>query len=296
MSQQGIEVFLAVARTGSISGAARALYLTQPAVSRHIRQLEGELGCPLLVRSKGVRRTELTRQGEAFVQVARKWRALWQETREVAGRDWGERLCVTSVGSVSTYLLPPAFRTFRERRPDCALEFHNYHSLEAYHHVESGLMDLALVSDDMYAKGVETIPAFREPMVLVTAGTEGEAEAVHPAQLDPRREIRLPWNPEYDLWHDFWFSASVRPWVILDQMTLLEDVFSWGESWAVMPLSAARAVTARQRAVLRPLEEGPPDRIIYYLQGERRKPELTTLFLACVKQALERYPEIECFL
>ena len=43
MTQQGIEVFLAVARLGSISAAAQALYITQPAVSRHLKSLEDAL-------------------------------------------------------------------------------------------------------------------------------------------------------------------------------------------------------------------------------------------------------------
>ena len=50
MTQQGIEVFLAVARLGSVSAAAQALYITQPAVSRHLRALEETLGCALVVQ------------------------------------------------------------------------------------------------------------------------------------------------------------------------------------------------------------------------------------------------------
>lgn len=51
MTHQEIGVFLAVVRTGSMSGAVQALYITQPAVGRHIRTLERELGCPLLTRA-----------------------------------------------------------------------------------------------------------------------------------------------------------------------------------------------------------------------------------------------------
>ena len=50
MNQQGIEVFLAVARLGSVSAAAQALYITQPAVSRHLRTLEDGMGCSLVIR------------------------------------------------------------------------------------------------------------------------------------------------------------------------------------------------------------------------------------------------------
>lgn len=60
-------------------------------------------------------------------------------------------------------------------------------------------MDVALISDNMHHTQVETIPAFRTPMVLISGtGSKLPAE-VHPSQLDPAKELRLPWNPEYDL-------------------------------------------------------------------------------------------------
>ena len=72
MTQQTIEAFLAVVRTGSLSGAAQSLYITQPAVSRHLRALERELDCTLLLRQRGRRQVELTEQGRDFVRVAEK--------------------------------------------------------------------------------------------------------------------------------------------------------------------------------------------------------------------------------
>ena len=166
MTQQGIEVFLAVARLGSVSAAAQALYITQPAVSRHLRALEETLGCALVVRGRGRRQVELTDRGRDFVRVAEKWRLLWQEAREVAGRDPAQTLRVASVGSLSTYLLPPVFREFLS--PGRTLTFHHYHSREAYDYVAQGLADIALISDHMYHPQVETIPVFRSAMVLVT--------------------------------------------------------------------------------------------------------------------------------
>lgn len=298
MTQQEIEAFLAVVRMGSVSGAAQAMYITQPAVSRHIRALERELGCPLLVRGRGQRQVELTDQGRDFVDVAEKWRLVWREAREVASRDRAKTLNVASVGSVSTFLLPPVFRDFLEEKSGRALTFHNYHSQEAYDYVAEGLADIALISDDQYHPQVETIPAFREPMVLVTGPDSPLPPSVHPSQLDPARELRLPWNPEYDLWHSFWFSSGAQPRAVLDQMSLLEDFFSWGwaDSWAVAPTTVALGLQRRQRAQLRRLEDGPPDEIIYYLLGRRRKAELTRAFLACLDRELERHPHVESYL
>ena len=79
-----IEAFLKITETGSFSAAAEALYVTQPALGRRIRAMEEELGYPLFVRGKGLRKVELTRQGHAFIGIAHRWQALWNETREAA--------------------------------------------------------------------------------------------------------------------------------------------------------------------------------------------------------------------
>lgn len=298
MTQQGIEVFLAVARLGSVSAAAQALYITQPAVSRHLRTLEEDLGCPLVSRGRGKRRVELTDRGRDFVQVAEKWRVLWQETREAASQNRTQVLRVASVGSLAAYLLPPVFRDFLA--PGRALAFHNYHSREAYDYVAQGLVDIALISDHMYHPQVETIPVFRSPMVLVTAPGLDWPETIHPSALDPAKELRLPWNPEYDLWHSFWFSPAASPRAVLDQMSLLEDFFSWRDlwpdSWAIAPAVAAVPLARKLGLTIRSLENGPASEIIYYLQGPRRKEVLLQVFLDCLERELERRSEVESLL
>ncbi len=300
MTHQDIEVFLAAVRTGSLSGAAQTLYITQPAVSRHIRSLEQELGCVLLVRRRGRRQIELTEQGQDFVHVAEKWQQVWQEARDVVRRDRDRTLRVGSVGSVSTYLLPAVFRTFLEESPTRALTFHSCHSWEAYRYMAEGTLDIALISDDMFYPQVETIPAYREPMVLAAGQGCDLPPRVHPSALDPSRELRLPWNPEFDLWHSFWFSGGAQPRAVLDQMSLLEQFFSWqdgwADSWAVTPMSAALSMRRRVNIRILELEESPPEERIFYLLGPRPKQELTQAFLECLRRELDRLPHMRVYL
>ena len=296
MTQQEIQVFLAVAKMGNVSAAARSLYITQPAVSRHIRSLEAEMGCQLFERGRGRRQAELTAKGKDFIEVAHKWNLLWQETREIASREHQAILNLSSVGSVSSYLLPEVIRHFLEQNPNWRLTFHNYHSQESYDYIDQGLIDLAIISDDMYHPNVETIPAFREPMVLVASPESSFPDMVHPAQLDPSMELRCPWNPEYDLWHSFWFKSSAAPRAQLDQMSMLENFLLWADSWAIVPLSVGHAIREKCPVNLYRIDHGPPDRIIYYLLGRRRKKELTASFLSCMDTELKRCTEIESFL
>ncbi|WP_170116539.1 LysR family transcriptional regulator [Devosia submarina] len=70
--------FLAVAEAGSITGAATALFVTQPTLTFNMRKLEENLGVPLLVRtSRGV---ELTEYGETLYQNGRLMRRLYDNT------------------------------------------------------------------------------------------------------------------------------------------------------------------------------------------------------------------------
>ena len=74
-----LRYFLAVAREGNIAGAAAFLHLTQPTLSRQIRDLEEELGQTLLVRkSHGV---ALTAEGMLFRKRARRYSPWWTRPR-----------------------------------------------------------------------------------------------------------------------------------------------------------------------------------------------------------------------
>ena len=299
MTLQEIEVFLTVVRTGNVSAAAQALYITQPAVSRHMNALERELDCVLLERGRGQRQVELTERGRDFLPAAEKLRHAWLEAMEAPKGEEGRTLRVSSINSLTAYLMPGILRNFAQERPGSNLEYMQMSSNEAYAAVARGEIDLALISDDMYHPQVETTPLFREPMVLLAGGESGLEGVLHPARLDPSKQVRAPWNPEYDLWHSFWFRSGARPRLVLNHMSMLEEVFSWrgdwADIWAVAPVMVARAVAQKTGARICALEDGPPDEIIYTLRGRKRKPELTQAFLECLKRELEKHPDVEIY-
>ena len=77
MELRTLEYFLAVAREGNISNAAKALHITQPTLSRQLSSLEKEFGRELYTRGpKGIELTDqgsiLSRYAESIVELARK--------------------------------------------------------------------------------------------------------------------------------------------------------------------------------------------------------------------------------
>lgn len=115
--------FLAVVRERSLSGAARALALTQPTIGRHIDALEDALGLPLFTRSPtGLLATagalSLVPYAEAMASAAS---AL---TRAASGREDEERgaVRITASEMIGAEVLPPLLTTFRRQHPRIELE------------------------------------------------------------------------------------------------------------------------------------------------------------------------------
>ena len=75
-----LEYFLAAAREQTISGAAEALHLTQPTLSRQLRELEEELGAQLFIR--GSRRLTLTEEGMHLRKRAEEIVSLVSRTKD----------------------------------------------------------------------------------------------------------------------------------------------------------------------------------------------------------------------
>ena len=113
-----LRAFAAVARQHSFSKAAQELSISQPAVSRHIADLENDLGILLVNRrSKNV---ELTRAGEYLAQYALRAEALLIQASQglkAYTQITPHILQVAASGTPGNYLLPPILSIFQETYP-----------------------------------------------------------------------------------------------------------------------------------------------------------------------------------
>lgn len=260
-----IEAFLKITETGSFSAAAEALYVTQPALGRRVRAMEEELGYPLFVRSKGVRRVELTRQGQAFIGIAHRWQALWKETQEAVLLGPAKSFFVASVGSLLAFMLPTVFRTFMREHPECSLHVSSLHSSEAYSYVSNKSADMAFITDPMYSSQVQTHILFQEKLCLVVGNELNLPETVKINDLDPRREIRTRWDRNFDSWHSYFFGSNAIPRMYLDEMGFLQYFTQGGDNWAFLPVSIAKSVLKDAPVSIHSLDVELPKRTLYYL-------------------------------
>ena len=142
-----LAAFAAVAEQGGFSAAAEQLHLTQPAVSKRVRQLEEALGVTLFDRVG--RRVALTEAGRALLPRARR---LLNDAREmrrlVADLDGsvGGRLVMGTSHHIGLHRLPGPLRRFTRRYPEVELDIRFMDSEAACHAVEIGDLELAIVT------------------------------------------------------------------------------------------------------------------------------------------------------
>ncbi len=122
MNWDDLRLFLAVARTGSISGAAKQLDVQHSTVSRRIRKFEESLGTRLLERKKG--RYELTQSGENVKEASsRIEREVLGVDGALLGKDTQQvgPLKVAALNNMASSVLMPMFADFSKKRPQVEL-------------------------------------------------------------------------------------------------------------------------------------------------------------------------------
>src|ERR1700754_3759078 len=127
-----LECLVALVDHGSVSAAAAALHMSQPALSHQIAALEKELGAPVVERLwRGVR---VTAAGRASAEEARLALRAADQAIQV-GRRVGEgeagRLRIACAETMTAWLLVPVLRHWRSRRPNVNLDLTEFSSSDA---------------------------------------------------------------------------------------------------------------------------------------------------------------------
>ena len=182
----------AIARHNSFSRAARALNLTQPAVSMQVRLLEQALGLPLLERVG--KRAFPTRAGDVLLAHAdralRELEAGVERVQELRGVVAG-RVRLGTSASISIYLLPPALRRFRARYPETDVVIVTGNAAEITRAVVANELDVGIVSLPVRDRELAVTPFFRDELVAIAPREFRRAPGPRRAAAEARGAPRL---------------------------------------------------------------------------------------------------------
>lgn len=244
MRLQQLELIITLAETGSLRAAAQALHVTQPALTKSLRQLEQEFATPLVIRTaQGVR---LTPAGEVVrARAASAMREIEHAREEVAWhtRQGSARVAVSLSPAAAMLLMPGALARLRTRWPQARAALVDALYPRSLTMVRSGEVDLAVgpllggsVDRDLHAQ-----PLFEGQTALVVRADSVHAQARCLADLIGARWVLAgpvdgPGDPRR---LDFGGTTVAAPTITLecDSYSSLLAVLPSMDAVAVVPLA-----------------------------------------------------------
>ena len=166
-----LRILKAIAAEGSFKRAADSLYVSQPAVSLQVQNLERQLDVPLFDR--GGRRAQLTEAGHLLLDYGEKILTLCQETcRAIEDLQnlQGGTLIIGASQTTGTYLLPRMIGLFRRQYPDVAVQLHVHSTRRTSWSVANGQIDLAIIGGEVPSElqdALEITPYAEDELALI---------------------------------------------------------------------------------------------------------------------------------
>jgi DNA-binding transcriptional LysR family regulator len=266
MELRHLRYFVAVAEEQNVTRAATRLHVSQPPLSRQIRDLEDELGIALFEHgAKSVRLTEAGRVflGEARAVLQRADEAV-QMAKAVANGQSGQ-IHVGYAPSLTVEILPRALRFFQESNPGIKVQLHDLSTQEMLRGLRDSKLDVALL--------VQVSAKVMEGLVVEELSRYAVCVAVHPSHpLARTRKVSLEDvakeriiaftladYPEFHAWLADLFAPFPHPPQIVEEHDSATSLIAAVEAGrGVALVSRAFDCLAGPRLKIRPLQPPPP--------------------------------------
>jgi len=214
-----LAVFVSVVERKSVSQAAGDLYLSQPAVSKHIKALEKLYGVRLLERSR--RPVTPTEAGRIFYRFAKS--AMHSlEDLDNAMKEFNEghagALAIGASGTTGQYLLPPILARFKQKHPGADLRVRVAAPEHIYREVQNGELQLGVTSGTDVPRDLASEVLGRDELVLVAAPGHPLAgrEGITAQELAEEGFVHSPpGTPVYELMMEPLVRAGITPRMVM---------------------------------------------------------------------------------
>lgn len=291
MELRHLRYFVAAAEEENVSRAAHKLHVSQPGVSRQIRDLEQEIGFPLFERS--AQALKLTAAGRIFLDGAKavllQAEQAVKQARAAAGGVQGE-IHAGYAPSLTVRILPPTLRAFQQRFPRVRVALHDLSTGEMLEQLRSGKLQVAItvrVGPKMM-RGLEFSELTRYPTRLAVAPKHPLARAKSVSLDEVTRQPLIIYQrrdyPEYYAMIEKIFATVGRQPVIAEEHDGVSGIILAVESGggaALVPSCLACLVGPRLKLI--PFSPAGPEVPVIVAWRKQTLSEPVREFIATVK-------------
>jgi DNA-binding transcriptional LysR family regulator len=290
-----LRYFIAAAEEENVSRAALKLHVSQPALSRQIRDLEDELRFALFQRT--AKSVQLTDAGRAFLVEARdvlkRADDAVDRARAIAAGGRGE-LHIGYAPSPTARILPTTLRAFQARMSKVRVRLHDLSSEEMVAGLRDGQIEAAVLVRPTRAmlRGLRFEELARDPICLAVPPKHPLARHRTITIAEVAREPLVVFSrkdyPDYHELLDAIFAGTkLRPRIAeeCDGSTSLITAVESGAGVAIVP--TALACSAGPRLKLIPISPAPAPVVLGIAWPDKTISEVAQTFLECARQSVE---------
>ena len=264
MELRSIQYFVQVADEGSITRTADKIGIAQPALTRHIKHLEAELGTQLLMRlPRGVR---LTTSGRDFLDHARAiMLEVSRASKHVRGNTQAPqgRVVMGTSPTLAPLLLPGCVARARQQCPAVTLQVVEGFSPQLLDALLTGRLDLAVMTNPPRTTALALTPLCSEPLVVLSPPqARGTQQAFSLAELCATPLILTVGIRTLVEQQLAGFGAGLRVEAVVDSVEAIRRLIISGVGMTIMPVSAFHAEIRAGQLAAYPIEDANLHRIL----------------------------------
>ncbi len=251
MNLRTLQNFVAVADAGSLTAAAAAIPIAQPALTRQVRELEAEMGVQLLQRlPRGVR---LTQAGVTFYESAQRILAEATQLKQKLARSQEAAQATVVLGvspTLAQLLLPSLFETCMNTLPGVVLRSREAFTPALLEWLEKGVIDAAVVTNPGSGRNLLLHPLLAEPFALVSHSSMRIGPVVTAQQL---ARIPLLMTNLHRSIVDQQFASLGRALQVqaeIDSVDSIRELVARGRWATIMPVSVFKENQANAQWVM----------------------------------------------
>jgi DNA-binding transcriptional LysR family regulator len=292
MELRHLRYFVVVAEEQNVTRAAERLHVSQPPLSRQIRDLEDELGVQLFRRS--AKSLALTEAGKIFLIEARavllRMDKAVETVRTVARGDRGS-LRIGYAPSLTAEFLPRALRLLEAGRPGVRVALHDLSSEECVQRLAGGKLDLALTvpRQGLREKGMKFEALTRFPVACAVSTDHPFARKRFVTLAEIRQQKIMGFSfadyPEYKEWFDKLFKG-ISPCAVEEYDGVVGLIAAVEAGRGVAMVATSIHCLAGPRLRLIPVRPPVDDVVVGALTTSPSSP-LAEKFLLALKQAVK---------
>ena len=251
MNLRALRYFVAIADAGSLTAAAAAISVAQPALTRQLRELEADVGATLFHRMpRGVR---LTQAGVTLYEAAQRILGETQRVRQRLARKPGDKRSTVVLGvppTLSRVLLPGLFEHCLHSLMDVELRSREAFTPELLDWLERGVVDMAVVTNPDNGRPLSLQPLLGEPFALVSNRSMGLGPIVSLAQLAKVPLLMTSLHRDLVERQLLPMGKTLNIQAVLDSVDSIRALVQT-RSWAtIMPVSVFKEVGESERVVM----------------------------------------------